>query len=247
MMTKGEPTSYPYVFDADPTHIRCHSPIWHLKPNVEEEKVILDVSANGIDFGGKLLIHIYSKSWKYTGLNHFAAHQQEALLWLWLVLDSIQMNVYKWNGGNVFNWRSKQSFHYWIHWFSFLCWRYGKFFVHLNKWCKLNRNQWMNIQNSILHWSDLLHWQTGKLLTVVQYMFLLEQMKRLIVIMRSMKSTLLLLALLSFIITDNQSSKRFIHMEVQLKEELKLWLKERGLILFLNMEWFLTVKLAIKL
>ena len=52
MLTKGEPTSHPYIFDADPTHIRCHTPIWHLKPNIEYEEVILDVSANGVDFDG---------------------------------------------------------------------------------------------------------------------------------------------------------------------------------------------------
>lgn len=52
MLTKGEPTSHPYVYNADPTHVRCHSPIWHMQNGQEYEQVILDVSANGYDYAG---------------------------------------------------------------------------------------------------------------------------------------------------------------------------------------------------
>ena len=50
--TQGEATSHPYVFDAPPTHVRCHSPIWKLPEGAEAEDVQLDVSANGFDYSG---------------------------------------------------------------------------------------------------------------------------------------------------------------------------------------------------
>jgi len=37
--TQGEATSHPYVFDAPPTHVRCHSPIWKLENGKDREEV----------------------------------------------------------------------------------------------------------------------------------------------------------------------------------------------------------------
>lgn len=64
----------------------------------------------------------------------------------------------------------------------------------------------------------------------------LDQMKNLIIIsvLKSI-NTHTQPRLLSFTITSNQLSRTFILMEDQLKEELKLLLKEHGSNLYLNM------------
>jgi len=50
--TQGEATSIPYVFNAEPTHIRCLSPIWEIEEGKEKEIVQLDMTANGFDYSG---------------------------------------------------------------------------------------------------------------------------------------------------------------------------------------------------
>lgn len=47
----GETVTYPFVKGNDPTHVKCHSPIWELEKG-DKELVDLDVSSNGVDFSG---------------------------------------------------------------------------------------------------------------------------------------------------------------------------------------------------
>ena len=49
--TDGEAISYPYKSDADPTHVKCNTPIWPLNGK-EKEGVRLDVTVNGYDYYG---------------------------------------------------------------------------------------------------------------------------------------------------------------------------------------------------
>lgn len=49
--TTGQPITYPFEIGADPTHVRCNTPIWPLNGR-EAERVKLDVTANGYDYTG---------------------------------------------------------------------------------------------------------------------------------------------------------------------------------------------------
>lgn len=49
--TDGDPISYPFKVGADPTHIKCNTPIWPLNGK-EREAVKLDVTVNGYDYYG---------------------------------------------------------------------------------------------------------------------------------------------------------------------------------------------------
>lgn len=49
--TDGEPISYPFQVGADPTHVKCSTPIWPLNGR-EKESVKLDITANGYDYYG---------------------------------------------------------------------------------------------------------------------------------------------------------------------------------------------------
>lgn len=50
--TDARAVTYPFVAGADPTHVKCNTPIWPLGGR-ESERVTLDITSNGYDYEGK--------------------------------------------------------------------------------------------------------------------------------------------------------------------------------------------------